>query len=313
MLCSELEPKGHEALYRFLAEKINSPSFVTAAKHLNYIIIRGTYTEFSVIFNVNQLSGPIVRNVRALAEHLPRLDPAVLSAFIFFDSTRSDYYLDKKDPGGAWKYKSLFGPDTIRLRVNDQSYQFKPVSFSQINESILPVFLDGVARLCRPEAAGRLIDLYCGYGLFALFIGKRFGETYAVDVDPDSIECARKSGRYTARKENLTSRMHFRVAPITPASLESLLPKEGAQSETILLDPPRGGPGKGVIPYCCERRPSRIVHLFCDIDRVPIDIAEWRRGGYWVRSAAAFDMFPGTPNLEVAVLLEPIKRVGFSD
>jgi len=50
----------------------------------------------------------------------------------------------------------------------------------------------------------------------------------------------------------------------------------------------------------------RVVHLFCDIDRLPIDIAEWRRGGYWVKSIVPFDMFPGTPSLEVAVLLEPM-------
>ena len=306
MLCSALEPKEHDAIYRFLLEKINSPSFAISAKHLNYIIIRGTYTEFCVIFNVHRLSGPIVRNLKALGENLQRLGINIVSALIFFDPTRSDYYLEKSDSGGAWKYKILFGPDTLRLKVSDQSYQFKPVSFSQINQSILPAFLDTTARLCRPDPAGRLLDLYCGYGLFAIFIGKHFKETYAVDVDPDSIECGEKSGAYAMRTEKLAGRMRFRVAPITLASLESLLPPEGTMPETILLDPPAGGPAKDVIYYCCSRKPVRVVHLFCDIDRLPIDIAEWRRGGYWVKSIVPFDMFPGTPSLEVAVLLEPM-------
>jgi tRNA/tmRNA/rRNA uracil-C5-methylase (TrmA/RlmC/RlmD family) len=306
MLRSDLEPNGHEEIYRYLGEKINSPSFLTAAKHLNYIIIRGTYTEFSVIFNVHGLSGPVVRNVRALAENLQRLNLMVVSAFIFFDPTRSDYYLDKTDSGGSWKCKTLFGPETMRIRVLDQSFLFKPLSFSQINESMLPVLVGGVSRLIKPDSTGRLVDLYCGYGLFAIYLGKRFGETYGIDVDPDSIDCGRRSARHASPAGKPSGKMHFRLAPITPSSLESLLPLEGTASETILLDPPRGGPGRGVISYCCERRPVRVVHLFCDIDRVPEDIAQWRRGGYWVRSVAAFDMFPGTPNLEVAVMLEPM-------
>jgi tRNA/tmRNA/rRNA uracil-C5-methylase (TrmA/RlmC/RlmD family) len=307
MMRSDLEPRGHEAIYQFLAEKINSPSFSTTAKHLNYIVIRGTYKEFAVIFNVRNLSGPIVRNVRALAEHLRRLDLSVVSAFIFFDPTRSDYYLDKTDSDDSLKYKALFGPETLKLRVLDQSYLFKPLSFSQVNESMLPVLLDAVSRLCMPEPGARLVDLYCGYGLFAIYIGKRFAETWAVDVDPDSIECGRKSARFAADREKTAGRTYFRIAPITPSSLESLLPPAGTQKEVILLDPPRGGTAKGVIAYCCQRQPERVVHLFCDIDRIPVDIAEWRRGGYWVKSIVPFDMFPGTPNLEVAVVLERMK------
>jgi tRNA/tmRNA/rRNA uracil-C5-methylase (TrmA/RlmC/RlmD family) len=73
--------------------------------------------------------------------------------------------------------------------------------------------------------------------------------------------------------------MRFRAVPITPGSLESLFPSAGDREETILLDPPRGGPGKGVISLCAERNASRIMHLFYDIDRIPIDEREWRRNG----------------------------------
>ncbi len=305
MLCSELEPKEHEVIYRFLSEKINSSSFLTSAKHLNYIIIRGTYTEFCVIFNVHRLSGPIVHNLRALARSLRSLDEKIVSSFIFADPTRSEYYLDNKQSDGAWKWKNLFGPDTMMLRVNGQTYRFGPASFSQINQSMLPRLLDSVALLCAPDDRGRFIDLYCGYGLFANFIGKRFGETYAVDMDPYSIECGRDTARYTARRSGTAVRTHFRAAPITPSSLDSLLPGTGTRDETVVLDPPRQGPGNGVVAYCGGRGVRRAVHLFCAIDRAPIDLQEWVKSGYRISQVVALDMFPGTPNLELAVLLEP--------
>jgi tRNA/tmRNA/rRNA uracil-C5-methylase (TrmA/RlmC/RlmD family) len=307
MMCSALEPKEHEAIYQFLSAKINAPGFSISARHLTYIIIRGTYAEFSVLFNVHQLSGPIVRNLKALAQNIKTLGLNIVSSFIFFDPTRSDYYLDNKQTDGAWKLKNLFGPDALKLRVFDQTYRFDPVSFSQINQSMLPALLESAVRLCGLGADDRFIDLYCGYGLFANYVGKRCGEVYAVDSDEASIDRARDTARYTAQKGGRSARLYFRTAPISPASLEKLLPLAGARRETILLDPPRGGPGKGVISSCAQRNPRRVVHLFCDIDRVPVDLQEWHVNGYRVAKIVPFDMFPGTPNLEVAVLLEAMR------
>lgn len=305
VLCSALEPKEHEAIYQFLLGKINSPAFAVTAKHLTYIIIRGTSTEFCVVFNVDRLSGPIVRNLKALAENLRTLGLNIVSSFIFSDPTRSDYYLDKGQTVGVLKLKKLFGPDTLRLRVNGQNYRFPPVSFSQINESMVPVLLDTALRLCRPHPEGRFIDLYCGYGLFANYIGKRYGEVFAVDMDAASVDCGRETARHTVKKNGHGPRMYFRTAPISAASLESLLPFAGQREETLLLDPPRQGPARGVIAYCAQRRASRIVHLFCDIDRIPVDSEQWRHYGYRATEIVALDMFPGTPNLEVAMLLQP--------
>jgi len=305
MLCSQLEPKEHEAIYQFVAGKINTPGFSVTAKHLTYVIIRGSYTEFSVLFNVDAINGPIVRNLKALAEKLRGLGPHIVSAFIFSDPTRSDYYLDNKQSTGAWKIKNLFGPDTLRLMVGGQTYRFDPVSFSQINESMLPAMLQGAERLCGATPNGRLIDLYCGYGLFANYLAKRFGEVFAIDFDAASVDRGRDTARYSAKKNNLATRIYFRTAAIRASSLDALLPVAGTGEETILLDPPRQGPEKGVIAFCAGRQAARVIHLFCGVDRIPEDFDQWQRNGYRVADVIVFDMFPGTPNLEVMVLLKP--------
>ncbi|HAJ78380.1 MAG TPA: class I SAM-dependent RNA methyltransferase [Fibrobacteres bacterium] len=305
MLCSALEPREHDEIYSFLAEKINTPGFSVTAKHLTYIIIRGTYSEFCVIFNVGLVNGQIVRNLKALAENLKKLNVNITSSFVFSDPTRSDYYLDNKQSGGAWKIKNLFGPDTLKLTLHDQTYRFDPVSFSQVNQSMLPVMLDVVKRFCGPCAEKRFIDLYCGYGLFANYVGKHHAEVYGIDSDSASVERGRDTARFTAKKFGLSTRMYFRTAPITVSSLSELLPVSGTCDETILLDPPRQGAGKGVIDFCAQREPSSIIHIFCNIDRIPEDLQEWQRYGFRVGEVVALDMFPGTPGLEVMVLLKP--------
>jgi len=304
-LGSELEPRQHDAIYQFVLEKINTPAFAHTARHLTYIVIRGTYAEFCVLFNVANVNGPIVRSLKAFAENLKKFDDNIVSAFIFHDPTRSEYYLDNKQSGGAWKTKNLFGPDTLKLKVLDQTYRYDPVSFSQVNQSILAPMLETAMRLCAPKPDKRFIDLYCGYGLFTNFIGKRFGEVYGIDFDPASVERGRETARFTARKSPHAARMYFRTSAINVSSLEALLPVAGTCEETILLDPPRQGPGMGVLRLCAQRGASRIVHIFCNVDRIPLDLEEWQRFGYRVSQVAPLDMFPGTPNLEVMILLEP--------
>jgi tRNA/tmRNA/rRNA uracil-C5-methylase (TrmA/RlmC/RlmD family) len=99
--------------------------------------------------------------------------------------------------------------------------------------------------------------------------------------------------------------MYFRTASIRPSSLDGLLPVSGTCEESILLDPPRQGPEKGVIAFCADRGASRIIHLFCSVDRLPTDLQEWQSNGYRISEVVTLDMFPGTPNLEVMVLLRP--------
>jgi tRNA/tmRNA/rRNA uracil-C5-methylase (TrmA/RlmC/RlmD family) len=53
------------------------------------------------------------------------------------------------------------------------------------------------------------------------------------------------------------------------------------------------------------RRPGTILHLFCNIDLLPGEITRWKGGGYRVVRGVPFDMFPGTPEVELMVLLKP--------
>ncbi|HUI92852.1 MAG TPA: hypothetical protein VLX68_11450 [Chitinivibrionales bacterium] len=303
-----LEPRQHTALYELLLKKLNEPLFSPMAKRCNYLIIRGSYKEFCVIFNMHKLDGPTVRNLKILGAHLSGAGMGVVSSFVFLDPSSSKYYIDKRESGGRGGVKKLFGPDTLRFSAGGQTYVYDALSFSQVNQSMVPLMLKkaaGLLEVAVKENAGiRLVDLYCGYGLFTLFLGKHFGEAWGIDCDPASIRRARDSVGHL-KDLPASCKMRFMTGQITSRGLEEMLPIRGDIPEVVMLDPPRGGTEKGVIGAIANRMPFKVLHIFCNVDIIPEELDQWRRVGYSVSRVLPLDMFPGTPNLEVMVLLKP--------
>jgi len=295
-----LEPRGHREIFAALEAQLADAGFAPLARALNFIIVRGSYEEFAVLFNLAEMDRGLHRLVCKATKALLTRVPGVVSAFLFLDPGRSPYYLESDRPRGSFSLKRLFGPDRFRLRLPSGVFSVPPDSFSQVNESILPALLERVGGLLAGQGGERLLDLYCGYGLFALSLAARYRETYAVDGAGGSIRAgAAMAGHFPGGKS-----VRFRHAAIQRDSLAQALPPALAPgAEDVILDPPRRGAGEEVIASIARRRPGRVVHLFCACDEIPRALAAWRRQGYFVRRVLPLDMFPGTPQLETVVLL----------
>jgi tRNA/tmRNA/rRNA uracil-C5-methylase (TrmA/RlmC/RlmD family) len=298
---SLVEPQEHKLIYAFILAKLNTPAYASLAHALNYLIIRGDYTRFTVLFNVHRLSADVVRKAKLLGEHLKAADPKTVSAFMFFDASRSDYYFEAQTSEGPWKLKKIFGPDDLHLKVLDRNYAFHPTAFCQVNASILPAFLEKADQLLKPKPEYRLLDLYSGFGFFTLHLGRAYGEALGVDLGSGSIESAQKMAA-----ADPDSHCRFKSGRIQVKNLEKLLPPATADKpEALLLDPPRQGTEPGVIRALAARNPARILHIFCDLDTLPKEVNQWRKSGFMVSKVVPLDMFPGTDNLEVMVLFIP--------
>ena len=298
---SPLEPKEHEVIYRFIQQKLSEPAFRLIAGHLNYLIIRGGYTEQAVIFNVDLLNGPLVRKMKLLSAHLQKLPVTVSAAFVYLDPSQSDYYLEAKRPAETLHFKKLFGPDQLGATYLGCRYQFHPTSFSQINESMVETMLARTRELLAPASDQALLDLYCGYGLFSHYLAPAYRQVLAVDGEGPSIRAAEANSRLNQNRGGQTK---FLAHRITVGYLEKTLPPP-APGEVILLDPPRQGTLPGVIAALARRRPKKVLQIFCGVDQIPPSLREWQAGGYKVRRIAPLDMFPGSANLEILILLEP--------
>jgi tRNA/tmRNA/rRNA uracil-C5-methylase (TrmA/RlmC/RlmD family) len=185
--------------------------------------------------------------------------------------------------------------------VGDKNYAFHPTTFSQINASILPTFLEKAHQLLKARPEQRLIDLYCGYGLFSLGLAGAYREVWGIDASGMSIQAAQSMA--SSEKE---MRCQFRSGRIQARNLDKLLPEPDVSTpEALLLDPPKQGTDPGVIRTLASRAPVRVLHIFCDMDALAKEVNQWRKSGYMVAKVVPLDMYPGTDNLEVMVLFIP--------
>jgi tRNA/tmRNA/rRNA uracil-C5-methylase (TrmA/RlmC/RlmD family) len=173
-------------------------------------------------------------------------------------------------------------------------------------EGMKPEMSPGIHPGGKVKSGVRLIDLYCGYGLFSHALADMFSEVHGIDSSKAGIESAKQLVERRKKIGHDIGSMHFKEAFITKSTMLSHLPHADETPEVILLDPPRQGTADGVIAAIAKRNPMLVIHVFCAINEIEKAIREWKKNGYVPVSAQALDMFPGTPTLETIVVLKPL-------
>jgi len=295
-----MEAELHGRIYALALEILRKPHYQPLAKALNFFIVRGSYDKAAVILNVFQLSGDIVRKAKAFAEELPEAERGVISVSLYFDETRSEYYFESFRPHAPVSFKHLRGTSLLDLALPDRPKLLYPLSvFSQVNESMLPVFTDTALDLLGVTEHTRFIDLYCGYGLFGLYAAAQADSVVGIDFEGPSVKAARANAEHLYPGKNI----RYEAASVTPDTLDELLPPP-SRNEVILLDPPRNGTSDGVIAAIASRRPQKVLAVYCGIEQMAKECRLWLANGFELAEIRCFDMFPGSPNLETMLLLK---------
>ena len=297
---SALDLAAHNRIYHAIYQKLSTPAFGGLARALNWIILRGDLDRRCLILNICRMDGQTVRKAKLLAERLAEAEPCVTAALLYFDPTRSDYYLTAERPRSAVDLKHLFGPRLLTLKVDGLNLKYPPTAFSQVNEAMVPSLVKTARELLQVRNTERLIDLYCGYGLFSFALGREAAETLGMELTGESIATAVE----TARRQFAHARFRFIPTRITDASLAQKLPTRNATlPEVVLLDPPRQGAAPGVIETIAARKPARVLQICCGTDEIVPAVRTWISTGYRVDTVQPMDLFPGTAGLETLILL----------
>ncbi|HEY7143024.1 MAG TPA: methyltransferase domain-containing protein [Streptosporangiaceae bacterium] len=196
------------------------------------------------------------------------------------------------------------GPRHLRQRAAGRQWRVSAASFWQVHPGAASLLAAAVLDALAPRPGDRVLDLYCGAGLFAGVLGSAVGpagQVTGLERDRAAVRDARR---------NLRAMPWARVRQGDAAAL---LARHGlAGASLAVLDPPRTGAARPVVSALCGppgpggQGLRRIAYVSCDPATLARDLALLAEGGWQLHALRAFDAFPMTHHVEcLAVLTRP--------
>jgi tRNA (uracil-5-)-methyltransferase len=192
----------------------------------------------------------------------------------------------------ATELRLLHGETHLHERIGGVTYRIHPNAFFQTNSGAAAGLLEHVRSLASTGPRERLLDLYCGSGLFSLALSGTFGRVLGIELDPLGIETARLNA-----DDNGIANAEFRAEPAEGLSWSEERP------DVVIVDPPRSGLHPKVRRTLLEHRPPRIIYVSCGPKALATDLKELL-AGYEAGPAVAFDLFPQTMHVETVIDLK---------
>lgn len=176
--------------------------------------------------------------------------------------------------------------------------QVPPDGFMQVNTPVASELVSTVMRWAAQSGARRIVDLYCGVGVFALSaLASGFDKAVGIESGRSAVAAARENAR------NIGMRGARFICEDVRESAEKRFHSGDLSDSIVVADPPRSGMDKTVAQALAECGAREIIYVSCDPATLTRDLAVIRQGGYAVREARMLDMFPRTAHFESAVRL----------
>ena len=193
----------------------------------------------------------------------------------------------------------LWGKPVITDTLAGNVLTLSAHSFYQVNhaqcERLYARIVEDVAS-CGDTETMNVLDLFCGAGSITLALARRCRNAVGIESVPDAVDNAKEN----AARNGLE---HVRFVCADAATSPEILGEMGFQPDIIVVDPPRKGLSEGVTEYLIRSGVKNVVYVSCDPATLARDIGRLRSGGFTLRHAAGFDLFPRTANVETVCLL----------
>ena len=185
------------------------------------------------------------------------------------------------------------GRSHVKETIDGVSYLVSPTAFFQTNVGAAAILVKLV--LEEISSSKRVLDLYCGSGLFSLQIAKTGASVTAIEENRQAIVDAEANVRI--------NRMPPGAIRFIAARVEDVLARAAKEPwDAVVLDPPRQGCPPAVISTVFERiRPPRAVYVSCNPDALAKELPVILKAGYRVTRVQPVDMFPHTEHIETVV------------
>ena len=212
---------------------------------------------------------------------------------------------------------TLYGRPYIEDYIGDIKFQISPLSFYQVNPKQTEVLYNKALEFAGLKGNESVWDMYCGIGTISLFLAKKAGKVYGVEIVPQAIEDAKNN----AKINNIDNAEFFvgKAEEVVPAFYKK---QTGVQSDNdstdskeydmtrpdvVVVDPPRKGCDKKLLDTIVSMSPDRIVYVSCDSATLARDLKLLVEYGYKVEKVQPVDQFGNTVHVETVVLLSQQK------
>ena len=157
-----------------------------------------------------------------------------------------------------------------------------PIAFTQVNPEAAKKLAHRVIELAGDVDGRRVLDAYCGVGVYGKTLATQGAECVGIEMDPEAVRVAR------ADAPEGWSVVEGKVED----SIDAHLP-----ADLVLLNPPRKGLHERIPGELSKAGVSRIIYVSCDPATLARDLK--RLGdGYQMDHLEAFDLFPQTAHVE---------------
>ncbi len=179
--------------------------------------------------------------------------------------------------------------------VGELKLHFLARDFFQNNPFILPAFTGYVRAQAAASGARRLVDAYCGSGLFALSAAPAFDRVAGVEISESSVRFAR---------ENATANGIANATFLAADAAAIFAGLDFPPGDTVvIIDPPRKGCDASFLAQLFAFGPRAVVYVSCDPATQMRDLKSFLANSYELAAAQPFDLFPQTRHLECVLTL----------
>lgn len=190
--------------------------------------------------------------------------------------------------------KVMTTKDYITSYIGNKKYIIKRNSFFQVNYDISTRMYNKVKDVIVKEKSKNVLDLYCGTGTIGIYISDVVSKITGIEVVSDAIEAAN-----TNKKINNVENIEFILGKVED-KLDFI---SNNNIDTVIVDPPRSGLHKKVIPILEKISPKTIIYVSCDPITMARDI-KLLSNNYELVEVTPYDMFPNTYHVECVCVLK---------
>jgi len=172
---------------------------------------------------------------------------------------------------------------SVRKTVNGREITILRKSFFQSSEDgagILCSLLEDEIRESKPETG---YDLFCGSGLFSIFMTEMGVKTTGLEVVHEAVKSYRRNLGDKAEIDQVDA---YKVKKLKSVDI-------------VVADPPRDGLGLELVDIVAESSPGSVVYISCEPSKFARDMKRFVEKGYKLEKVFIIDLFPSTHHFEV--------------